>query len=298
MLFLNTMDIEELFALMKVTTDNELKENISLVLGKNSSKYSRLNYSSERSSCITSSLDEYYRHLIEELKISDLEFLEDLVFKGLGNNIGYQTGLGKVYETNLVYGDKNVQSFLKENGIDKLWKFINICELGYIREKSQKEKELANKVRTSDIINKTTEEASYFRYLDAFFANEENRVLYEGTFNSYMYIKDYLYRLLALDKTISITQVFDEQRKKVSIAKQYIQEISIYLLGIRSRITDSRLSAFNNKLKFVAKSKPSELTRFQRQYIELVSFGTSLDKLKNKDFSDIERLIYIPKKKI
>ena len=137
--FLNTMDIEELFALMKVTTDNELKENISLVLGKNSSKYSRLNYSSERSSCITSSLDEYYRHLIEELKISDLEFLEDLVFKGLGNNIGYQTGLGKVYETNLVYGDKNVQSFLKENGIDKLWKFINICELGYIREKSQKE---------------------------------------------------------------------------------------------------------------------------------------------------------------
>ncbi len=94
--FLNTMDIEELFALMKVTTDNELKENISLVLGKNSSKYPRLNYSSERSSCITSSLDEYYRHLIEELKISDLEFLEDLVFKGLGNNIGYQTKLEQV----------------------------------------------------------------------------------------------------------------------------------------------------------------------------------------------------------
>lgn len=296
--FLRTMDIEELIALMNVTTDEVLKENISHVLGKNGSWYSRNDYSSDRSTYITPSLDSNYRTLISDVKIEDIEFFQNLVCKGVGNNIGYHSGLNKIETAHLVYGDAHIQSFLKEYGVDRLWKFINVLEYGCVKDRSIKDRKIACKIKESSIIKDALEEAKYLRYFETFFENAENRELYEGTFNSYMYMKDYLYRLLTNNDDISMPEVFSEQRKKFILAKDSIQDISKFLLDIRTRISDSRLSAFNNKLRFCAKSKPSVLTDYQRQYIELVSFGTSLEQLENKDFSDTERLIYIPKKKI
>lgn len=296
--FLQTMDIEELIALRNATTDEKLKIKIQEVLGNNN-HFSRNSYSSDRFKYIDSSLDDKYRRLIYDLKISNLTFFEDLVCTGVGNNAGYQTSISDLDEISLVYGCPRVSEELNKLGVDRFWKYRNICQLGYISSRtSLEELKVAREIKDNSAINEIKEEAKYLRYLEMFFTSEENKALYEGAYNSYMYIKDYLYRLLAYNNDISIQSILNEQKEKIIITREYIQEICKHLLNLRTRITDSRLSAFNNKIRFVAKRKPDNFTDHQNQFVELVAFGTTKDNLKSKDFSDIERLIYIPRKKI
>ncbi len=296
--FLQTMDIEELIALKNATTDEKLKIKIQEVLGSNN-YFSRNSYSSDRFRYIDSSLDDKYKKLIYDLKISNLTFFEDLVCTGVGNNAGYQTSISDLDEISLVYGCPRVLEELNKLGVDRFWKYRNICQLGYISSRtSLEELKVAREIKDNSAINEIKEEAKYLRYLEMFFTSEENKALYEGAYNSYMYIKDYLYRLLAYNNDISIQSILNEQKEKIIITREYIQEICKHLLNLRTRITDSRLSAFNNKVRFVAKRKPDNFTDHQNQFVDLVAFGTTKDNLKSKDFSDIERLIYIPRKKI
>lgn len=297
--FLQTMDIEELIALRNATNDKELIANIQGVLGNNKNNYSRRSYSSDRFLFIDSSLDLKYKNLIRDLKISNLRFFQDLVCTGVGNNAGYQTSISNLDEISLVYGSPMVSEELNKLGIDRFWKYRNICQLGFISSRSSLvESKLAEEIKDNELINETRKEAEYFRYLDAFFSSEENKALYEGAYNSYMYIKDYLYRLLSYDENLSLKEILDKQNEKVVIVREYIQEICKHLLDLRTRITDSRLSAFNNKVRYVAKKMPNNFTDHQNQFVELVSFGTTKENLEKKDYSDVERLLYIPRKKI
>lgn len=302
--FLKTMSIEKLIALKEVTTDELLKDNIEVVLGSNKDDFSRELYSSDRSTYITPELDDDYKRLINNLKISDLKFFYDLACTGLGNNAGYQSSISDINEMSLVYGYPNVKELLAEYGVNRYWKYRNMCfdcvpVKGYLRESNYSEEfKIFEEINKQELIKKAKEETQYFRGLDSFFSCDENKVLYEGTYNAYMYMKDYLYHVLSEDNNISLDNILMSHKEKVVIVKRYIQDIAEYLYFLKSRITDSRLAVFNNKIRFIVKKRPSKFSDQQQQFAELVAFGISKENLEKKDYKEMERLIYIPKNKI
>ena len=297
--FLKSMDLSELIALQNVTTDTILKENIKSVLGSDERKYSRDFYTSDRTVFINDALNDDYKKLIKCFKVSNLECFINLACLGLGNNEGFNSGLKKLDEAALIYGNPEVQKYLKEIGVNKYWEFHSLYNVGYFRDKNSiRERNLNLTIKKSELIKSLKEDIQYLDYFETFFSLEQNRNLFEGAYNTYMYIKENLHRMLAVENDISVDRLLSEQDEKYELDCEYLHEISIHLYTLKKRIMDSRLSAFNHKVSFIAKKQFSPLNDGQKQFAELVSYGMTKEELASKNFESAERLLYIPKKYI
>lgn len=71
-----------------------------------------------------------------------------------------------------------------------------------------------------------------------------------------------------------------------------------YLLSVHESIDGLRLSFGNTKIAYNSKKEDKEFTEYQRTFINGLSFGTTKEKLENGDYTDLSRIIYLPKNKV
>lgn len=295
--FLKTMTLKQLIALKDSTNDEDLKENILALIGTNQEKYSSHFYSSDRTEQVTKELDKAYLKVIKSVKINDLDFFVRLVCNGKGNNIGINSSCSSLDQAILIYEYPEAKELIKQYGIKKILDFFLLYNNGWYKDYfAVKERAALEFLKMEDLIKEAEHETQYLRYLEEFFKDEKQRKLYEGVYNSYMYIKEYIYKCLALNPESSLEEIFADYQRNRELITIYFQEICSYLLNIRRRIPNSRLSAFNNKIAFAARYKYDTLNEIQSDFAKLLALGTSRENLENKNFEDMERLVYIPKR--
>lgn len=136
-------------------------------------------------------------------------------------------------------------------------------------------------------------------YLNEIFQDKDNCINYQGVYTSFMYIKRYLKETLIIDSIEDDHQlVFKDYNNKVKIVTENIGSIANELLDLRESIPGSRLVVFNKILSATADKKPNTpITYWQRNLIDTIAYGTTLEKLESKDYSDAKQLIYLPYKK-
>lgn len=292
--FLKDIPINQLVSLYEVTTDEDLKENINSVL-KRSKPYTE-RYSSDRHSYIEESITPAYLNLIDNLLLKDLSFYNELVCLSRGNNRGANANYNFLDKPILMYHYPGVKEKLFKYDIRFMKQFHNVFVFGSKYYGGEKDKGLVQEIKNIPEVIEAKEKTEYFKYLEEFFKNEENKYYYEGAYNSFMYIKDYLYKILN-DQNVEIANLLKETQERSQIVLEYLQEICKYLYDLKDNIGECRISACNNRyITQILKGK--EDYEFNKQQLaELFAFGMTNEELKKQNFKALERLIYIPRNK-
>lgn len=293
--FLKDISIKHLESLYEVTTDQTLKDNIENVL-KNSRQYMAEYYSSDRYSYIDESLSQAYLKLIDNLLLEDLDFYTDLVCLSRGNNRGANANYNFLDKPILMYYYPGVREALFKYDIRFMKQFHNIFFFGSRYYEGKKDESLVQEIKCIPEVIEAEEKTQYFKYLEEFFNNEENRYYYEGSYNSYMYIKDSLYKILSNHST-NISDILKETQEKSILVLKYLQEICRYLYELKESVSDCRISACNNRhiIQVIKGKQDPRLNK--KQLTELLALGITKYELDKLDFSPLERLIYIPRNK-
>lgn len=135
--------------------------------------------------------------------------------------------------------------------------------------------------------------------LEKFFEeNSENILDYEGIYNTLNYIKTYICNCLYEGEKIETKEDlfcnFDEKRKLVL---KNIKTIAEELIKLRSQLPNSRLCIANHGLIKMMNKTGYTMTRNQDDFISAVAFGSTLRRLKEEDYKEAERLLFIPQKR-
>ncbi len=128
---------------------------------------------------------------------------------------------------------------------------------------------------------------------EKFFSEEYMVKNYNNTFNIYNYIKSYIYQCLSNDKESTSKDIFKDYSLKQFVVERDLQRVANYLYQLRGN-GDLRCSVANAGLSRTAKKVSGEVTFHQRRLIEAVAFGTTLEKLNNRNYEDSKKLIYLP----
>ncbi len=293
--FLKAIPINQLVSLYNVTTDEVLKENINSVL-KRSKPYMAECYSSDRHSYIEESITPAYLKLIDNLLLKDLGFYNELVCLSRGNNRGANASYNFLDKPMLMYYYPGVKERLFKYDIRFMKQFHNIFVFGSRYYGGEKDESLVQEIKSIPEVIEAKEKTEYFKYLEEFFNSEENRYYYEGSYNSFMYIKDYLYKILS-NHNMEMSDLLKETQEKSQIVLEYLQEICKYLYDLKDNIGECRISACNNRsiTQILKGREDSGLNK--QQLAELLAFGITKDELKKQDFKALDRLIYIPRNK-
>lgn len=110
-------------------------------------------------------------------------------------------------------------------------------------------------------------------------------------------MKNYLEKVLKEDSKKSDDElVFQYYTEKFKIVTENMVPITNELLKVRNNVSGSRLSNLNMGLCKIAHKKVgnNSVTKVQRFFIETIAYGTTLEKLKSRDYSDVKQLIYVP----
>lgn len=222
--------------------------------------------------------------LMKNIKIYDLRFLRhNFIFESENNKKGPLT------QEILLLNDEEVKEIAKKYQE----KNPNISDLYFI--------EHYQVLRTPEesILREKEELASNIAYLETFFQEKENILNYEGAYNTFNYIKKYLYECIKEEKsdTENKVLVFQDFTKKKEIVEKDFTTIAKELLNTRKSITNAKLAVFNRGLSQAAKKTDSIFTPPQKCFIEAIAFGSTLEKLQNKDYSQAKKLIYTPQTK-
>ena len=288
--FLETLTKEQLLALQNVSKDEDILKYIDAILSK-----SKLpSYESGRKIYIDDKYNDRYEEIAKNLRISDVMFIPDLVFRGKGNNAGLSTNLGVIDLNVLLYANKDIQELASIYGIKDENRFSYIFFLGSLYDYGEKTNNIYTQLKNNKLVQETINRANYFSYLDEFFQNQEYVYKCEGSYNSIMYMKEFIYQMLSKDSNFSFENLFDEKEDKQKLVLEYFQDICKYLYNLRESVPNSRLSAFNNKISYAAKNEYKILKKHQQQFVDMLAFGTTLEKLENKDYEDFNRLLYVP----
>lgn len=287
--FLETLNKEQLLGLQNACEDENLLKYVANILASSNLP----SYESTRTVYINDTDTSKYESIASSLDLKDLKFFKELVFDGKGNNIGMASALRKVDKAILIYSNKDVQNIAKMYGIPTLGRFWHIYNHGVYYQDEWKK---CTALRENERIKKVADEANYFRYLDEFFKDEQNVIDCEGTYNSYMYIKEYIYHLISLNKDANIDDLFKENADKKKIIRESFKDICEYLYNLRESVPNSRLSAFNNKISYAGKNDRDAFTEQQLLFMDMLAFGTTLEQLEKRDYKDYGRLVYVPKK--
>lgn len=123
---------------------------------------------------------------------------------------------------------------------------------------------------------------------------------YENTYNSLYYIKNYIYFMLEnypgmVEKKEQLWFLYDE---KYAMVLENLPEIAKQLVHFREKIPNSKLSIGNRTILKTSHKKGTSISYGQEELIEALAFGCSYDKLKEGNFEDAKRLLYVPSSKI
>lgn len=289
--FLGTLNKGQLLGLREATDDENLLLNINALL-KNESVPS---YESNRKIYIIDEKKEQYESIAKNLKIDDLSFFRKLIFEGKGNNLGSYGYFNYIDDARLLFANEEVRKLANFYGIKKFIDFHEVYVFGDTEIGKKKLVNIGNELKNDDIVKNVLARIKYFSYLDEFFLDDRNIKECEGTYNSYMFIKEYIYQLLNLYPDVTVDDLFSGLDSKKDLVTQYFQEICIYLYTLRESIPKARLSAFNPKISFASKYRHEKLDRDYSLFADMLAFGTTLEKLQNKDFEDYQRIIYVPR---
>lgn len=117
-----------------------------------------------------------------------------------------------------------------------------------------------------------------------------------GPYNMLNYIKDYIYSLLKQNPNIDREDVFKDYSEKKELVNLRLRDISSYLLEIRNG-TNLKLCICNLSLSKNAEKVSKHNTADQDLFIDTLAFGTTLEKIKNRNYEDYQKLFYLPQGK-
>lgn len=120
---------------------------------------------------------------------------------------------------------------------------------------------------------------------------------YHATYNMLNYIKNYIYSLLKENPNITREDLFLDIIEKKQLVRVQLRDISSYLLEIRNN-NNLRICISNLALSRNANKTTQNLTPQQETFIECLAFGTTLDKIKNRDYEDYKKLLYLPQERV
>ena len=142
--------------------------------------------------------------------------------------------------------------------------------------------------------------AKKLAYLDEIFKNVNNILNYQGAYTAFCYVKDYLKQVLIDGNPQSDNElVFKDYDQKLEIVLANLPHIASYLLGVREQIPYSRIAICNQGLSRMArKLVVTNITYEQKVFANGIAFGTTLEKLKDENYEDAKKLIFIPHQKI
>lgn len=123
--------------------------------------------------------------------------------------------------------------------------------------------------------------------LGSFYSDEKSIYDYEGTYNTLNYIRDRFY-------SVGSASLFEDMDEKRRICELKLGDISRYLLEIKNG-TKLKLSIGDTGLVRSAHGTYNRLHPYQKNMIDAVAFGSDLDKLKDDNFEDSKRLLYLPR---
>lgn len=136
----------------------------------------------------------------------------------------------------------------------------------------------------------------YLSQIDNMFKKNYYKEHYEGSYNILNYIKNYIYLMLSIDETANLDTIFQDYSAKKLLVENNLSNISSYLIKIREN-TNLRSSLSNYGLSRNARKKCEKLTPSQEVLIDALAFGTTIDKIENKDYSDFQKILYLPRGK-
>jgi len=131
------------------------------------------------------------------------------------------------------------------------------------------------------------------------FKYPNNIYSHEGVYNTYNYIKDYIYYLLMNNPNVTKEDIFSKFKDKYNLVAKKIPEIASYLYTLKQQTDNSVLSIGNKGLGTATKRIESErpLTEYQQNIVGAVEFGTTIEKLEDSNYDDCKRLLFTPRKK-
>lgn len=223
-------------------------------------------------------LKEDPKKLQEEIT-SRLAFLQSQKEKVTREN--YSSGRNPYYAADLEY---QVNSFLQQIQIQEIpflrqtfSSYINIMMENYTRQNP------SNQPTLSD--------------LETAFQGVLKRNIYEDEYNTLNYIKTYFYYLKGVGQDLSKEQIIEGWDRKKKIVTPMLPEIAAYLYDITEK-TPLKSSVSNASLhRLMIKTPRDILTRNERMLLDAIAFGSDEDKLREGNFEDAKRLIYLPKTK-
>lgn len=182
----------------------------------------------------------------------------------------------------------------------KVLKFLNESELQELEniilgiesnEELLKQIEIT-KNKTIDI-KKANYTSNYIPNVDNIFKYDLFQGDFEGPYNMLNYIKNYIYYLLKQEKELTPKDVFSDYYEKRKLVTIKIRDISSYLCEIRNG-TNLRLCIANAGLSRTANKTGEQFNIQQSLFIDALAFGTTLEKIENREYEDYKKLLYLP----
>ena len=268
---LNETDLTELedIILGKMSTEELLKE---IEVAKNKSlhfEHNNYDFVSGHIPNYDKELEEKCTEILKQIQINDVFFLL-VSFLNKGN-----TKYSNIYEVPIFY--KNLED---KNALENLNILLRMAYRTYYY------------YRTNHEIQSTLD----LWIVDELFKNNLFQKDFEGPYNMLNYIKNYIYQLLKQKKEITPEDIYEDYYEKRELVTIQIKDISSYLCKIRNG-TNLRLCISNAGLSKNTNKTGNKITFDQSLYIDALSFGTTLEKLENKDYEDYKKLLYLPKGK-
>lgn len=141
-----------------------------------------------------------------------------------------------------------------------------------------------------------TEDNYSLFYLEIFYKEPYNTYHREGGFNTYNYIKDYIYGLLLSNSNLSAEDVFYQYDEKMKLVSYNIAEVAAYLYEYMKNVDGIKFSVGRQGLANTARriNRNAPLSSYQEKLVQAVAFGISYEKLEARDYEHTKRLLFIP----
>ena len=123
--------------------------------------------------------------------------------------------------------------------------------------------------------------------LDILFKDDNTVYNYEGAYNTLNFIKNRFY-------AVGSDSVFLDFAAKKAICRLRLGDIAKYILDIKSG-TKLKLSIGEVGLVRTMNSGYKSNRPYQNTMVEAFAFGTDLNKLKDENYEDCKRLLYLPR---
>ena len=202
---------------------------------------------------------------------------------------------GQLSNTELLFLDEKMKKLVENYGI------TNKSQLFCIMLDYQFHKKAHPIIQDKNFI-RAWNETYTLGHLDKIFHNDQNRLDYQGTYAAFQYIKKHIEESLSTVTEENETEdelVWKNYDKKKIIVTKNIASIANYVLIQRNQIPGARIFINNGGLsKTAKKKKESTITFAQERLVEAIAFGTTLEKLTQKNYEDAKQLIYVPKNSI